>query len=380
MNRQVTLAERERRWRTPSARSPWTRSRRRSPGIPGCRWAWPTSRRCCSTASSSSTRPTRRGRTATGSCCRPGTARCCSTRSTTCSAMPTWALDQLKALPPARQPAPPGIRSTATRSASRRRPGRSGRGSRRRSAWRSPSGCRRRGSAGLVDHFTWVIAGDGCLMEGISQEAIDLAGHLRLGRLVVLWDDNRITIDGDVGLSTSIDQAMRFRASGWQVQEVDGHDPDAVAAAIAVARALGPADDDRLPDGDRLWRADQAGRARRARRAARGRRDRGGARAARLEPCAVRDSRGCVCRLRQGCRPWGEREGGLGGAARLLPSTAPPSCPRRPARRRGSARRWPTTRPGCCATGRRSRRARRARWRSRWSMRRCRSRSAGRPT
>ena len=80
---------------------------------------------------------------------------------------------------------------------------------------------------GLVDHFTWVIAGDGCLMEGVSQEAIDLAGHLRLGRLIVLWDDNRITIDGDVGLSTSIDQAVRFRASGWRVLEADGHDPDA---------------------------------------------------------------------------------------------------------------------------------------------------------
>ena len=90
---------------------------------------------------------------------------------------------------------------------------------------------------GLADHFTWVIVGDGCLMEGVSQEAIDLAGHLRLGRLVVLWDDNRITIDGDVGLSTSIDQAMRFRASGWRVLEVDGHDPDRVAAAIAVARS-----------------------------------------------------------------------------------------------------------------------------------------------
>jgi len=90
---------------------------------------------------------------------------------------------------------------------------------------------------GLVDHFTYVIAGDGCLMEGVSQEAIDLAGHLRLGRLVVLWDDNRITIDGATSLSTSTDQAARFRASGWRVLEVDGHDADAVAAALAVARA-----------------------------------------------------------------------------------------------------------------------------------------------
>lgn len=66
----------------------------------------------------------------------------------------------------------------------------------------------------LCDHFTYVIAGDGCLMEGVSQEAIDLAGHLRLGRLIVFWDDNRITIDGDTALSTSTDQAARFRASG----------------------------------------------------------------------------------------------------------------------------------------------------------------------
>jgi transketolase len=89
----------------------------------------------------------------------------------------------------------------------------------------------------LTDHYTYVIAGDGCLMEGISQEAIDLAGHLKLSRLIVLWDDNRITIDGDADLSTSIDQGMRFRASGWETAEVDGHDPEAVAAAIEAARA-----------------------------------------------------------------------------------------------------------------------------------------------
>lgn len=88
----------------------------------------------------------------------------------------------------------------------------------------------------LCDHHTYVIAGDGCLMEGVSQEAIDLAGHLGLGRLIVLWDDNRITIDGDTDLATSIDMGMRFRASGWATAEVDGHDPEAVAAAIALAR------------------------------------------------------------------------------------------------------------------------------------------------
>ncbi len=89
----------------------------------------------------------------------------------------------------------------------------------------------------LVDHHTYVMAGDGCLMEGISHEAIDLAGHLRLGRMIVLWDDNRITIDGPTSLSTSIDQGARFAASGWHVQAVDGHDPEAVATAIEAARA-----------------------------------------------------------------------------------------------------------------------------------------------
>lgn len=89
----------------------------------------------------------------------------------------------------------------------------------------------------LVDHWTYVLAGDGCLMEGISHEAIDLAGHLGLGRLIVFWDDNRITIDGATDLSTSADQHARFEAMGWHVQSVDGHDPDAIAAAIEAARA-----------------------------------------------------------------------------------------------------------------------------------------------
>jgi transketolase len=88
----------------------------------------------------------------------------------------------------------------------------------------------------LVDHYTYVIAGDGCLMEGISHEAIDLAGHLGLGRLIVLWDDNRITIDGSIELSTSTDQLARFAASGWHVQSCDGHDPTEIAAALTGAR------------------------------------------------------------------------------------------------------------------------------------------------
>ena len=89
----------------------------------------------------------------------------------------------------------------------------------------------------LVDHHTYVIAGDGCLQEGISQEAIDLAGHLKLSKLVVLWDNNSISIDGPTRLSTSTSHLMRFRASGWDVLEVDGHDHAAIAKVIAQARA-----------------------------------------------------------------------------------------------------------------------------------------------
>src|SRR5262249_5129887 len=89
---------------------------------------------------------------------------------------------------------------------------------------------------GLVDHHTYVIAGDGCLMEGVSHEAISLAGHLRLSKLIVLWDDNSISIDGGTDLSVSDDQLLRFKASGWASERVDGHDTDAVAAAIERAR------------------------------------------------------------------------------------------------------------------------------------------------
>ncbi len=91
----------------------------------------------------------------------------------------------------------------------------------------------------IVDHFTYAIASDGDLMEGVSHEACALAAHLGLGRLVVLYDDNGISIDGPTSLSFSEDVPARFAAYGWHVARVDGHDPDAVTAAIAVAKADG---------------------------------------------------------------------------------------------------------------------------------------------
>ena len=111
----------------------------------------------------------------------------------------------------------------------------------------------------MVDHYTYVIAGDGCLMEGLSHEAISLAGHLRLSRLIVLFDDNQISIDGSTSLSCSDDQLARFEASGWSACRIDGHDPEAIAAAIEHARAKRPSVADRLPHHDRLRRAEPAG-------------------------------------------------------------------------------------------------------------------------
>ena len=89
----------------------------------------------------------------------------------------------------------------------------------------------------VVDHHTYVLASDGDLMEGISQEAIALAGHLKLNKLVVLFDDNGISIDGPLSLSNSVDQVKRFEAAGWAATRVDGHDPEAIAKAIAAAQA-----------------------------------------------------------------------------------------------------------------------------------------------
>ncbi|WP_108257539.1 transketolase [Mangrovicoccus ximenensis] len=88
----------------------------------------------------------------------------------------------------------------------------------------------------LVDHYTYCIAGDGCLMEGVSQEAIGLAGKQELSKLIVLWDNNNITIDGTVEIADKTDQMARFRASGWSVFECDGHDPEDIDQAITAAK------------------------------------------------------------------------------------------------------------------------------------------------
>ncbi|AJY48187.1 transketolase [Martelella endophytica] len=88
----------------------------------------------------------------------------------------------------------------------------------------------------LMDHYTYALCGDGCLMEGISQEAISLAGHLKLNKLILFWDNNSITIDGAVSLADSTDQHARFRACHWHTIDIDGHDPEQVAAAIEEAQ------------------------------------------------------------------------------------------------------------------------------------------------
>src|SRR5579863_7205993 len=88
----------------------------------------------------------------------------------------------------------------------------------------------------LIDHYTYVFAGDGCLMEGLSHESLGLAGHLRLRKLILFWDNNSISIDGATSLACDDDQIARFKAHGWNTIAIDGHDTDQVAAAITQAQ------------------------------------------------------------------------------------------------------------------------------------------------
>ena len=118
----------------------------------------------------------------------------------------------------------------------------------------------------IVDHYTYALVGDGCLEEGVGQEVISLAGHLKLGKLIFLWDDNKMTNDGSTAIALSEDVRARFRNAGWQVIDADGYDHEAIAAAILLAKK-DPRVRDRLPDDDRIWRAADPGKGRRPWRA-----------------------------------------------------------------------------------------------------------------
>jgi transketolase len=115
----------------------------------------------------------------------------------------------------------------------------------------------------IVDHYIYAIVSDGDLMEGISHEAASLAGHLGLGRIIYLYDDNRISIEGSTDLAYTEKSALRFEAYGWHVQEIDGHDRAAVAGAIAAGE--GPPQHHHLPHPHRQGQPQEArhrGRAR----------------------------------------------------------------------------------------------------------------------
>ncbi len=235
-----------------------------------------------------STRPTRSGPTVTGSCSRRATDRCCCTALLHLTGYDV-SLDDLKSFrqlgsKTAGHPEYghcPGVETTT---------GPLGQGLATAVGMAiAERMLNARFGDDLVGHHTYVLAGDGCLMEGISHEAIDLAGHLRLNRLVVLWDDNHISIDGSTSLSTSVDQLRRFEASGWNTLAVDGHDQEAVHKALDPGPAERPPDADRLPHDDRLRCAEQAGHLGRPWQPAGRRRARAGQRGPRL---AVRPVRG----------------------------------------------------------------------------------------
>jgi len=129
----------------------------------------------------------------------------------------------------------------------------------------------------LVDHFTYALVGDGCLMEGISHEAAALAGHLKLNKLIVLWDNNDITIDGYVSLVDSTDQIARFTAYGWNIISIDGHNAKEIKAAIKGAKKERQTNPDRLQDHRRVRGSDQGRKTQGPRRTLRRRRSGRGA-------------------------------------------------------------------------------------------------------
>ena len=153
---------------------------------------------------------------------------------------------------------------------------------------------------GIVDHHTYVLCSDGDLMEGVSQEAIAIAGHLKLNRLIFLYDDNHISIDGPTSISDSVDQVERFKSAGWNAGRIDGHDPDAILAAIEAAQksdkptliacrtTIGYGAPTRAGTNKAPWRG--------ARRQGSGRR----ARKARLDGGSFRGARGYPFRLARG--------------------------------------------------------------------------------
>ena len=222
--------------------------------------------------------------------------------------------------------------------------------------------------ADLVDHRTWVIAGDGCLMEGISQEAISLAGHLKLNKLCVIWDNNNITIDGAVSNADSTDQIARFKACGWNTIEIDGQNQARGREGADRGAEVGQADADRGQDHDRLRRAEEGRHARRPRLAAR--QGRAGRRQgeARDHLSRLRGPGRDHQRLARGGHPLVERARRLGRPARRgqarahAPSSSaasPASCPTA-----SRTRSTPPRRSGL-PTSPRSRAARPARTRSR---------------
>ena len=108
----------------------------------------------------------------------------------------------------------------------------------------------------IVDHHTYVLVSDGDLMEGISQEAIAIAGHLRLNRLIVFHDENHVSIDGPLALADSVDQVKRFQACNWNAVRIDGHDPCRHPAGDPQGAKIRKAEPDRLQDDHWLWHAD----------------------------------------------------------------------------------------------------------------------------